>query len=85
MNPDGWLTQAHSLNCPALCQDGTKVKNSHSQDSKKQEKVATVMGPGMLGGPCGHPFSSLGLSFPIWKTRRSELNYCFAHTYPNAL
>ena len=37
------------------------MKNSHSQDSKKQEKVATVMGPGMLGGPWGHPFSSLGL------------------------
>ena len=69
MNPDGWLTQSHSLNCPALCQDGTKMKNSHSQDSKKQEKVATVMGPGMLGGPWGHPFSSLGLSFPISRIR----------------
>ena len=45
------------------------MKNSHSQDSKKQEKVATVMGPGMLGGPWGHPFSSLGLSFPISRIR----------------
>ena len=41
------------------------MRNSHSQDSKRQERVATAMGPGMLGSPWEHPFSSLGLSFSI--------------------
>ena len=50
-------------------------------------------GQGSQHWPCPSPavwpqasrFSSLGLSFPIWKTRRSELNYCFVRKYLNVL
>lgn len=58
VNP-GCLTQAHSLNFPAKFQNHTHVRNTPSQDGEKQERVATVMGPGMLGG-------LEGITSPLW-------------------